>query len=1103
MTNGDGGSETPASGLPRGGAGGSLGGPLGVGQGQGGPGAGSFGGPGDPGQGPGDPGQGPGGPGGQPGSPVPVSAVRRGAAAPAGGAGGPAAQVQRGSRFSLSNWRVRWRLIAIIAVPTVTAMILGGIQIGNSVSNYVAFQRVQTLANLNALVVHGAAQLADERDDMAGYVASGRKNAQMLAAVNKDQVATSSTLTTVEGQADAVAGNGSYRQQTVLDLKNGVLAGVADLTFIRKAALTTQYPPLAVIQSYDRLVTAFDTFSNDIAAGSGNATLQTDNSVLNALLRMEDDASLQRAYLYQALASTPANLTPVALADLNQAFSQQQADTSQFNAAASVAEAQTLNNTVAGPQVDEAQSAEKRAIASAAAGPALTIGTQQSCGTESPAQCWFSTQGTQIQDMRSVSDQLVSQITAQANSLVSTSLRDAVIISVATLILLLLVLLITTFVARSMIRPLRKLRADALEVAGSKLPDMVRRLSESEGGDESVEIEPIGVTSTDEIGEVARAFDQVHREAVRLAADEAMLRGNLNAMFVNLSRRSQSLIERQLALIDNLEQSEQDADRLSSLFRLDHLATRMRRNSENLLVLAGHEVTRRWSQPVALVDVLRAAISEIEQYERVVLNVQPGIVVVGQAVNDAVHLVAEIVENATTFSPEETQVYVSGQPLSSGGVLLDITDHGVGISDQEMSHANWRLDNPPVVDVAVSRRMGLFVVGRLAARHGVRVRLRHAQAGGLTALIWLPDTVAAPEVAAPLGRLRRFEPDDYGPTPSLSAPTATASPTAASQATAAASIPRFSPAAPAAPAAPAPSFTPAANAGSPGSPAGPAGPGVPAAGVPGQPDEDAPAEGGTPAGKNWEPAGNGWDLGNGLADQDGPPTQALPVRNGNAAAPSNANAAGDGAEPRTPASGGPSRLPAFAGMRPQAPQFPIGSQNVHGSDGPSADGTGSVANGAAAGGPGPGDAADGQVAVPSAGQEQRLPIFDSLESDWFRRSGKSLATTQRPAGAQAAPAVAKGSWTSPADEGWRAAQAVATPAAGETTQAGLPKRVPRANLVPGSVGGGSGDGQGSAGSHETDAEAAVRSPDAARSRMASFQRGVREGRAAAPQIEEP
>jgi hypothetical protein len=551
------------------------------------------------------------------------------------------------------------------------------------------------------------------------------------------------------------------------------------------------------------------------------------------------------------------------------------------------------------------------------------------------------------------------------------------------------------------------------------------------------------------------------------------------------------------------------------LFRLDHLATRMRRNSENLLVLAGHEVTRRWSQPVPLVDVLRAAISEIEQYERVVLNVQPGIVVVGQAVNDVVHLVAEIVENATTFSPEDTQVYVSGQPLSSGGVLLDITDNGVGISDQEMSHANWRLDNPPVVDVAVSRRMGLFVVGRLAARHGVRVRLRHAQAGGLTALIWLPDTVAAPEVAPPLGRLRRFEADDYGPTPSLSAPTATIpaqGSSAASQATSAARIPRFSPSASSGPSAPtvpaAPSFTPAANAGAPGSPAGPTAPSRPAGPGAGAPGIGAPAAGaadqpakpaveGTPAGNNWEPAGNGWDLGNGQAipnHQDGPPTQALPVRNGNGKAAGGPRDQRDDVEPPAAAAGGPSRLPAFGGAAqspPQGPQFPVGSQNIHGSDGPSA---GSATNGAA--GPGPGEQADGQVTVPAAGP-QRLPIFDSLESDWFRRSGTTMTGPQRALSSAAQPPASQAAWTSPADEGWRAAQVVASPAAGETTQAGLPRRVPRANLVPGSV------GSGGTGSQDAAAEAPARSADDVRSRMSSFQRGVREGRAAAPQTEEP
>jgi hypothetical protein len=371
--------------------------------------------------------------------------------------------------------------------------------------------------------------------------------------------------------------------------------------------------------------------------------------------------------------------------------------------------------------------------------------------------------------------------------------------------------------------------------------------------------------------------------------------------------------------------------------------------------------------------------------------------------------------------------------------------------------------------------MGLFVVGRLAARHGVRVRLRHAQAGGLTALIWLPDTVAAPEVAPPLGRLRRFEADDYGPVPSLSAPTQ-ASGTGA-QATTAARIPRFSSASP-----PSPSFTPTAGTGGTGgsSPPGSAG-------------------------------SNGWDA----AGDGSESSPALPVRgtakggaNGNGrAAPANGTAE-DGVDqtvtsPRLPASSpgpgapgsGHSRLPAFGGPGPQAPkipQSPIGGQNVRGGDGPSAGGA--AANGAQ-GADGAGPATDsGQVTVPPpATEEQRLPIFDSLESDWFRRSGKpvSAARTQGPQTGQPA---AQPSWTSPADEGWRAAQALAAPTAGDTTQAGLPKRVPRANLVPGSVGGGGGDAE---------ADAPTRSPEVARTRMASFQRGVREGRAVAPQTEEP
>ncbi len=1098
MTNGNGGLQSQASDLPLNGSGAPpQSGPLAVGPGQAGPGAGASG---DPAQG---------------GLPVPLSQARRNGALAAGNA---AAGARKGSPFSISNWRVRWRLVAIIAVPTITALILGVIQIVGSVNNYESFKRVQTLANLNALVVTATGQIADERDATVGYVASGRTNAALKQTAINDQNATTATTAQIQTDAAAVVNGSGYRAQTAIDL-NGVLADISDLPNIRKAAMSTLTPALSVIQNYDlRLLQPFMAFSDDVAAGTGNATLQSDVTVLNAVLHMEDDASLQRAYLYQALESSPPALTPTGLSDLNQAIAQQSADNAQFDAVAQVGEQQILNNIVSGQAVDEAESAQSLAIATA--GTTLQIGAQQSCGGMTAAQCWWTTKTTQIDDMRQVSNGsngLVEQIQAQANSLAQSALRSAEIVSIATLLLLLLVLLITTFVARSMIRPLRKLRADALEVAGSKLPDMVRRLSQSEGGDASAEIEPIGVNSTDEIGEVARAFDQVHREAVRLAADEAMLRGNLNAMFVNLSRRSQSLIERQLSLIDNLEQTEQDADRLSSLFRLDHLATRMRRNSENLLVLAGHEAaSRRWSQPVPLVDVLRAAISEIEQYERVVLNVQPGIQVIGQAVNDVVHLVAEIVENATTFSPEDTQVYVTGQPLTSGGVLLDITDNGVGISEQEMAHANWRLDNPPVVDVAVSRRMGLFVVGRLAARHGVRVRLRHAQSGGLTALIWLPESVAMPESAQPLGRLRKFEADDFGPAPSLSAPTALASPSAFAPGPGAPAGPvGAAPGAPSAPGAP----------GSPGAPSAPGGLGSAAAtaariprlsgggnGAGGIGDSAAGANGGNggfsafgvggakAAGGNARGGlGNGGNAGNGVgAGANGGngngsvievPGGSLPVRTPgtNPLGPTGNGSGGGsmfggdgfGADEIGASDFGTTRLPALGGdggsaaSGPKAIVVPPVGNAVVGSDG-------------------------SQVTIPPAGgaaPDHRLPIFDSLESDWFRRSG-NVSLSSNSAAAPAAPAAAGQTWSSPADEGYRAARVAAEPASDETTTAGLPKRTPRANLVPGSVGGGSGG-------DDTDSAPPARSAETIRSRMASFQRGVRDARATASQNEEP
>ncbi|MHC0429533.1 ATP-binding protein [Streptomyces sp. O3] len=293
-------------------------------------------------------------------------------------------------------------------------------------------------------------------------------------------------------------------------------------------------------------------------------------------------------------------------------------------------------------------------------------------------------------------------------------------------------------------KALRRLRDVSTRIAHERLPELVKQVSEADPMDIDTSIEGVGSYGRGIIGEVAVAFDNIHREAVRLAVEQALLRGHVNAMFTNLSRRSQGLIHRQLALIVEMEERETDPDQLALLFKLDHLAARMRRNGENLLVLAGEEPGRRWTRPVPLVDVLRAAASEVEQYERIELAAIPAAEVAGPVVNDLVHLLAELLENATSFSPPQVKVRVTGRALPDGRVLVEIHDEGVGLSPDDLGAVNERLASPPTVDVSVSRRMGLFVVGRLSMRHGIRVQLIPSDSDGITALAMLPAGVIAP-----------------------------------------------------------------------------------------------------------------------------------------------------------------------------------------------------------------------------------------------------------------------------------------------------------------------------------------------------------------------
>ena len=1002
------------------------------------------------------------------------------------------------SRRALRNWRVRSRLVLLIAIPTLTAIILGGIRIGASAQSAVADQRVERLATLSGQVASFADALEAERRGVIRFIVLGTETAAGPASASgRGQKTNTSDYAYEQGvlrqlkkqtnhfaaqvRAGASQIGSSYPPLIQQDAQNAVTA-INGLTALRAAATSTALPALSVINEYGSTISQVLALNDEIATGSNDSTLADSVRVLGLVSRMKEEASEQGAILTSALNSdqtVQGDFGPDKLKALSNAFTEQTSNLAEFSIAASTAQKQLFQTAMSTTSVIGAQAQRDHAIDLAQS------------GQQDPTIASAATQMTYpVQGLRLVETSLVSSIISRAASLRNEAITSAVVVGILIAIVLILALAFTTIVGRSMVRPLRRLRAGALEVAGIRLPETVRRMSEADGEEVPLDVEPIDVDSADEIGEVARAFDQVHREALRLASNEAALRGNVNAMFVNLSRRSQSLVERQIQLIDELELGEQDAERLSSLFQMDHLATRMRRNSENLLVLAGHDVSRRRNQPVPLVDVLRAAVSEIEQYERVTLNVQPGISVRGPAVNDVVHLISELAENATSFSSAETPVNVSGHLLNSGGVLLDITDQGVGMGAEEMAHANWRLDNPPVVDVAVSRRMGLFVVARLAARHGIRVRLRPAASGGLTALVWLPDEAVThdgdtprrspAEAVAPGGGTSAFAASGFataGPAPagSVAGVFSTGEWGAADR----------SPAEEAVTAARTPRFTPLRSDEGDGSrDEGENGSALPF--------RTAPAPAGEPA----RPA-----FGGGHASPFGIPPEQVP-----ASAQESYSARQDlfapvsPPGPAAPARPEPASPVAFTNgdvPAPSGPQSVFGAPPAAGASGvqdrPVSTGNGLGARGwtpgsSAAGAAGTGQGGNGGVVVPppaALGEEHRLPIFEAVESDWFRRGRHAVSPA--PSGTEPEEEPTTSTWTSPADEGWRAAQVVSAPTSGGLTSAGLPKRVPKANLVPGAAG---------AADQPPAAPQPVRSAAATRERFASFQRGVREGRAA-------
>ncbi|MEV8534137.1 nitrate- and nitrite sensing domain-containing protein [Streptomyces sp. NPDC051211] len=1153
----------------------------------------------------------------------------------------PKAPSGPGSRLALQNWRISTRLLSLLTLPVVAATTLGAVRINDSLNEIEQLEHMQLLTTMTRQATNLASALQEERDLSAGPL-SNKKVASEVETIREQ---TDSATAAFAAATDSIDEQ-EDKDETLKSIRSNVLQisrQIDGLQDVRKDAYKNGSQQ--TVSQYNGLIVSLLSLSQDMAQATSSPEMIKRTRALASFSSAKEYASIQRAMIAAALPQDPSLPGNLQENDRLYAYSAYRNYEQAMNTFALVyqGKAEELLQPLGEGNAE---------IASADSYAGRVLRNQGQIGKEKNRSWrdWYDSDDNKIQAMKTIELTLLEEMEQKARELKNEAQQDA-LINGALILLVLGVSLVGAFImARSMIRSLRRLQDTATRVAQDRLPELVKQLSESDPQDVDTSVESVGVHSRDEIGQVAAAFDDVHREAVRLAAEQALLRGNVNAMFTNLSRRSQGLIQRQLSLISELESREADPDQLSSLFKLDHLATRMRRNGENLLVLAGEEPGRRWTRPVPLVDVLRAAASEVEQYERIELASVPSTEVAGRVVNDLVHLLAELLENATSFSSPQTKVKVTGHALPDGRVLVEIHDTGIGLSPEDLAAINERLAAPPTVDVSVSRRMGLFVVGRLSLRHGIRIQLRPSDSGGTTALVMLPvDVAQGGRKPGPGGQggpggpggqpggpgAQASVPGGPGRQPVGAGPQRGQVQGGAQRAALPGrdgqqggrpqnSGPQGGPGSQGGPGAPGGQGQNAFGAGGPVQGRGPAGgqqlPGNQGRGGFGGNAGNAPSGGPqarpVPAPSAGGPAG--FPQGNGFERPQAPaPGQAAPQQQSPAAPQAPAPARGPrpqlpprGGAPRPElpgAGGGPAGLPPATSWgadqaRRGGPDVPRGHDELTGpgstAEFPRPDFNAPLPQGNSTTGQferpdvrGPLDpAATGQFARPDLGQgngstgqfarpdvatpraggpgvgsygntaqpgtqaphtpvpapradaprlpqahqpealppapshgDGRSPIFDTLESNWFRQEGggepqppaqgpsapqqpQQGAPAPRPAQDRQQPLPQRGqeraaepaaqttgatptvSWrSSPNDELMRQAERVRQPAAGGVTTSGLPRRVPRANLVAGTA------------QQQADAQAGPqvsRAPDDVRGRLTNLRRGIQQGRQA-------
>ncbi|MGI5238500.1 sensor histidine kinase [Dactylosporangium sp. CA-139066] len=637
----------------------------------------------------------------------------------------PAGRGFRIRRPRLANARIRSKLGLILLIPIIAIVTLAALRIGDAGRRANDAAQVGALTRLSADVSGLAQQVHLERMAAAALLSTPSATPE---AYNRQIVRTDA----------AVAGYTKRR-----DTLGGVPAGVRDrlrridaqlevLATIRKDVGDRRGVSVAeVLLRYGVVVDDLVSYREAVAQVTTDQTLADELRAAAAFSKAKSRVSEQEAIAYAALKAGP--LDSHQLSALLATLTGQQEAFVAFSLSASVRQRQIVEATIAG---DATQMADD-----------MTGTLQRTVGQAPPfkAEEAVAVFGAVNDLMRWTEERLDGQLVDDAGAIGTVVRRQVVIESAVIFLILALVIGLALITARSMIQSLRRLRETALTVAEHDLPELVFQLRDARTVQERSPQEiaaqvraPGGFDSRDEIGEVVRAFNTVHREAVRVAAEQAVLRNSVSSMFLSLARRSQTLVDRMIGQLDRIERGEEDPKRLAQLFQLDHLATRMRRNDENVLVLAGADTAPPRRQDAPLIDVIRAAQSEIELYERVEFaEVDDDVYVAAPAVNDVVRLLAELMDNATRFSPPHAPVVMAGQRLRDR-TIVRIEDRGLGIAPDVLEDYNRRLAEPAPVDVGAFRLMGIAVVGRLAARHRITVQLRSSVGGGTVAEIVLP-----------------------------------------------------------------------------------------------------------------------------------------------------------------------------------------------------------------------------------------------------------------------------------------------------------------------------------------------------------------------------